>query len=813
VTHQAAPDFAGVLRQLRAEALLTQEELAEAAQLSPRTVSDLERGVNRTAHKDTADLLADALGLADPVRALFVAAARGRIPAARVLAARRQVADTAEADPGIDGALAPVTTDASQELLAPAQLPHAMPGFSGRQAEIDWLNSFLPPDGQQGTVVITAIGGTAGIGKTALAVHWAHQIRDRFPDGQLYVNLRGFDPAGQAMEPSDAIRAFLDAFSVPRDRIPVDLEAQAALYRTFVAGRRILIVLDNARDASQVRPLLPGSPLSIVVITSRNQLLSLVAADGARQLRVNLLPAEDARCLLVRRLGHDRVAAEPDAVDAIIGFCAGLPLALSIVSARASASPGLPLAELAVDLRGARGGLYTLDGGDERTDLRAVFSWSYHALSPSAARLFRLLGLHAGPDIGTPAAASLAGLPPAEVRAQLAELASAHLLADRDRRRFTFHDLLRAYARELADAHDSPSERRAAIQRVQDHYLCTAYRADELLGLSRDDDIALLSAGPLVTPENPGDHHQALAWFTAEYQVLLAALRQAAEHGFDLHAWQLAWTLTSFFDRRGHWHDAVTYQQMALDAANRLADPHAQAISHSCLANAYVPLKQFGDAHAHLLQALELYKALGNHAGEAQAHRSLAIVLDRQGRYPEALDHAQQAFELFQAASHPTGQALALNAVGWFHIQLGRHHSGLSHCQRALDLQREIDDQFGQADTLDSIATAYSALGRYQEAIDHYEQAVVLYRDFGHRSSEADTLVSLGDAYLTCGRPTAARDAWHDAVAILDELGRPDAEEIREKLENLATRPRSGNRGRMVSAERFQPPEAALREP
>ena len=673
----------------------------------------------------------------------------------------------------------------------PAQLPHSVAGFSGRQAEIDWLNGLLPGSADEtgGTVVITALAGTAGVGKTTLALHWAHQIRDRFPDGQLYVNLRGFDPAGAAMEPADAIQAFLDAFAVPPDRIPVDLDAQAALYRTMLAGRRVLIVLDNARDAAQVRPLLPGTPTCLVLVTSRNQLLSLVAADGARLLEIDLLPADQARGLLVNRLGNARVAAEPAAVDAIIDTCAGLPLALSIVSAHASANSRLSLEELAEELPKSRGGVYELNVGDKHTDLRDVFSWSYRALGAPTRRLFRLLGLHAGPDISVSAAASLAGLPPTEARALLAELTSAHLLTDRSRGRFTFHDLLWAYARELSHEQDSAEDRRASVHRLLDHYLGTAYRAHELLGPSRYDAIALVPAGPLVTVDELADHRAALAWLTREYHVLLAALRRAAADGFDAHTWQLAWAMASFFERRGHWHDAAASQQFALDAANRLGDPYAQAICHGCLAYAYADLRRYAEARDQLVRALELFQQLGDHTGQAQTHRSLALVLDRENRYEAALEHAEQALELFQAAGHRAGQARALNALGWFHIQLGRRQEGLTYCQQALDLQKEIDDQFGQADTLDSIATAYSALGNHHEAIAHYQQAVLLYREFGHRHSEADTLACLGDLHLAIGSPDAARDAWYAAVAILDELDHPEAAQVRDKLAKLASRP------------------------
>jgi DNA-binding SARP family transcriptional activator/tetratricopeptide (TPR) repeat protein/CheY-like chemotaxis protein len=697
------------------------------------------------------------------------------------------------ADPKLSGtAAAGVAAGASPgtglQRPLPAQLPHRIPDFTGRDAELSRLDALVARDGgDAGTsVVITAIAGTAGVGKTTLAVHWAHQIRDRFPDGQLYVNLRGFDPAGPAMEPAEAIRAFLDALGVPPDRIPLDIEAQAALYRTLLANRRVLIVLDNARDSSHVRQLLPGTPLSLVIVTSRNQLLSLVATDGAQLVAIDLLSSGEARHLLARRLGKQRIAAEPTAVDQIIASCAGLPLALSIVSARAAANMRLPLADLAEELRETHGGLYALDGGDTQTNIRAVFSWSYNALRPPAARLFRLLGLHAGPDIGLAGAASLIGFPAWQARALLTELTSAHLLTSRDNRRFTFHDLLRAYARELVETHDPAEERRAAVQRVLDHYLHTAYRADQLLRPSQYDVIALGSPSPLVITENLRDHHEALKWFTAEYPVLLAALRLAANDGFDVHTWQLAWALTSFFDRSGRWHEAAHFQRAALEAANRLGDPYAQAKSHGCLAYTSTRLRRYDDAHGHLLHALGFYRALGDQPGQAHAHRSLAWVFDQQGSYQEALSHAQQAFELFRAARHVTGQARSLSAVGWFHIQLGDPEIGLMHCRQALDLQKEIGDQLSQAETLSSIASGYQHLGHHQEAVAHYQQALELFREFGARHGEAVTLAYLGDAHLAGGDPAAALEAWHLALAILSELGHPEASQVRGKLDNLA---------------------------
>src|SRR5262249_3869064 len=416
-------------------------------------------------------------------------------------------------------------------------------------------------------------------GKTALAVYWAHGVTDRFPDGQLYVNLRGFDPSGSVMDPADAVRRFLDALDVPPERIPVDLDAQAALYRSQLAGRRMLVVLDNARDTAQVRPLLPGAPGCLVVVTSRNELTGLIAGDGAHPVTLDLLTDDEARQLLTQRLGADRVAAEPAAVGEIITRCAHLPLALALVATRAAIRPHAELRVLAEELRDAQQRWQLLTGDDPTTDVQAVFSWSYHALTPEAARLFRLLRLPPGPEVSAAAAASLAGLPVSAVRPVLAELTAASLLVEHTIGRYAFHDLLRAYATGLAGRLDTDQHRHAAAVRMLDHYLHTAFIANRLLEPARDP-ITLTSPAPGVTPQHPADHQQALDWFTVEHPVLLAAVEHAAGIGFDTHTWQLAWTLVTFLDRRGHWHDWAATGRAAVAAAHRLADRTKQAYAH-----------------------------------------------------------------------------------------------------------------------------------------------------------------------------------------------------------------------------------------
>jgi DNA-binding SARP family transcriptional activator/tetratricopeptide (TPR) repeat protein len=662
--------------------------------------------------------------------------------------------------------------------VAPAQLPPDVRGFSGRRDELAQLDEALRAAGEQPTaVVISALSGTAGVGKTALAVHWAHMVRDRFPDGQLYVNLRGFDESGSVTSPAEALRGFLDAFDVPPQRIPAGLDAQAALYRSLLAGKLMLIVLDNARDAGQVRPMLPGTAGCLVVITSRNQLSGLLAM-GARSLTLDLVSAAEARELLAHRVGESRVAAEFQAADDIAALCARLPLALSIVAARAATQPGFRLATLADTLRETHGSLDAFDGGDPATDARAVFSWSYDTLKGDGARLFRLLGLHPGVDIAVPAAASLAG---AAVRQLLAELSRANLVIECAPGRYTFHDLLRAYAAELAHTLDSEVEQRRALHRVLDHYLHSAYAAAMLLDPYRD---PITPAAPLpgVTLARLADHEHALAWFTGERTNVLAIIEFAARSGFDTHAWQLAWTFAEFLDRRGYWREGAASQHIALESARRMGDRSGQAYANRSLGLAHDQLGHHDEAHTCLRAALDLFCETVDLTGEARTHLSLGQMLERQGQHPTALGHSRRALALFQAAGHRPGQASALNAVGWRLAVLGDHQQALSYCEQALTLLREIGDRYGEAGTWDSLGYAHHHLGHREQAITCFQNAIGLFSDLGDRYHEAAVLTNLGDTHHANGDRDNAHRTWEHALHILTELGHADADKVRAKL-------------------------------
>jgi DNA-binding SARP family transcriptional activator/Tfp pilus assembly protein PilF len=664
--------------------------------------------------------------------------------------------------------------------LIPRQLPAAPAHFAGRQRELGLLTGWLEAGTAAGQTVILAISGTAGVGKTALALRWAHQAKHRFADGQLYVNLRGFDASSAPVAPADAISVLLESLDMPASRIPQRLDAQAGLYRSLLAGRQMLIVLDNARDEAQVRPLLPGVPDCVVLVTGRGQLAGLVAAEGARPLTLDVLSEAEARQLLDSHLGDERVAAEAAEVAELVGRCARLPLALAITAARAALHPAFPLASLVAGLRDIRQRLDLLDSGDQAADIRAVFSWSYRLLSEPAARMFRLLGAHPGPDISATTAASLAAVSEPEARAALSDLTRANLLQEQTPGRFALHDLLHAYAADLSDE----EERRSAIRRVLDHYLLTARTAVTLVYPSAHQ-IAVQLPGPGEAVERFSEPEQARAWLQSEYHALLAAIACAADSGFDTHAWQLPAVMREHFDRRGYYADWAKCQRLALAAAGRLGDHAAQALAHRLLSQALITARQLDEAHFHVREALKLDRRLGDQVGEGFCHFQFSRIFECREDYSRALSHDRQALRLWRAAGDLTGQAHALNAIGWISAQLGNYQRALSYCEKALELHRTSGDRLGEAATLDSLGYCCHQIGRYSQAVAYYQQALRAYADVGDRYLQAQTLIHFGETHQVNGHQEATRDLWQQALAILNDLHHPDAAPIRARLRDL----------------------------
>jgi DNA-binding SARP family transcriptional activator/tetratricopeptide (TPR) repeat protein len=691
----------------------------------------------------------------------------------------------------------------------PRQLPAAGLHFVGRDAEISTFMRLVDdacgvpddrdagphPDIMSGVIPIVIITGTAGVGKTALALRLAHLVANRFTDGQLYLDLRGFDPALDPLPTGAAIRSFLDGLHVPPDQIPAGLDAQAGLYRSMLAGRRILIVLDNAASASQIRPLLPGGGRCLVIVTSRRQLAPLAATEGARILTVDVFTATEAHELLAVRLGDARLTADPAATAELIAECARLPIALSIVAARAESRPAFPLAVVANELRGARRRLDALDGGEASIDARAVFSWSYEQLPPPAASMFRLLGLHPGPDITEAAAASLGGISRRQAGRVLRQLAANCLLTEHVPGRFAFHDLLRLYAAEKAVTTDDEDERKVATRPTVDHYLQSARAADLAIYPARPP-IALPAPLPGTSPETFAGHGHALVWFDQEYHVLLAVISLAAAQGLHTYAWHLPWTMEAFFDRRAHWRDWASTQEVALVAAGRTGDRDGQAHAHRGIANAHIEIGAHDVAERHLARALRLREESGDVAGQARIHLDLGRSAGAQHKDGEHLTHARRGLELSRSAHDALGEGYGLAEVAWALALLGSHQQAIATGHAALRLLRRIGHRPMEGSVWDTLGYAHHQLGDYGRAAACYQRAVQNLDQYGYRHEKAVTLMWAGAAYRAAGDAQAAGGAWREALAILEETRHPDAEKVRVQLRNLSGATDAASAGR-----------------
>jgi DNA-binding SARP family transcriptional activator/tetratricopeptide (TPR) repeat protein len=688
------------------------------------------------------------------------------------------------ADPTLAAPVAQITVAGPP---TPRQLPAPPSLFTGRGLELAVLDTTVGtrPDAGR-TVMISAIGGCGGIGKTWLALHWAYQHLDRFPDGQLHVNLRGFDATGRSLSPAVAVRGFLGALGVAPAAIPVDLQAQIGLYRSLVADRRMLIVLDNARDTDQVTPLLPGSPNCTVLVTSRHHLTGLVTTHGAHVLDLDVLPKSEARQLLVRHLGHERVAAEPRAVADLLSCCAGLPLAVSIVAARASRHPAFPLAALAEELRDAATRLDGLDAGDLRVNLRAVLSWSVRALHSPAARMFGLLGIAPGSDISLPAAACLAGLPMERARLVLRELENTSLIAQHLPGRYRMHDLIRLYAADTAYRDKAQEAPDAALRRILDFYIHTAYCADRVLDPARLP-IHLDAPAPGVHRLSPFEGPAAAtAWLDAEHANLVAAQQLAASHNKHHIVWRIAWVLDTFHYWQGHGHDRVAAWQAALDAAAHLPDPAARMIAYRRLGHAHTNLGHHDKAIESLHHALTLAEEYHDTPQQAITHRMIALAWLRQGDDQHALDHATRGLDLFHALQQPVSEANAHNAVGWCAARLGRYATARAHCRAALSLFRHHPDPDGEANALDSLGYIAHRTGRHRHAIRYYQRALTVFRDSSNSYEAATTLDNLGQVRLALGEHRQARADWREAVRLYQRQGRDnDANRVQQQLDDL----------------------------
>ncbi len=747
MAEQPGLGFGGLLRQLRAEAGLTQEELAEAASLSARSVSDLERGIHRTAHRDTAGLLADALGLTEPVRALFAAAARGRGPATKVLAAKQGQA------PGAFQAAATRT------------LPRDIAAFTGRQAELARLMGTLASMTVRGGVVgIHAIGGMAGVGKTTFAVHAAHRLAGNFPDGQFFLPLHGHTPGRQPLDPGDALASLLLTAGVPAAQIPPGVEARMALWRGWLAGRQLLLVLDDAVGSEQVLPLLPGAYGSLVLVTSRRHLSAL---DDARTISLDILPPDEAAGLLARLAGRPGLSPADPAVREITRLCGYLPLAIGMLARQLHHHPAWSLAERAAELSAAQDRLELM--ATENLSVTAAFNLSYEDLTPGQQRLFRRLGLHPGTDIDGYAAAALDGAGLATARRGLEALYDHYLLTELAHGRYRLHDLVRAHACALADRLDPDGDRELATDRLLDYYQHTAAFADALLARQARS-TAAARAIPAAVPVLAGPV-QALVWARAERASLLACLDQATRTGQHARIVALTAGIAALLSHDGPWAEAITRHATALRSARHLGDRLGQAGALTNLADVRRLTGDVPGAARDLEEALGIYHDLGDRLGQAGVLHSLGHVRRLSGDYPGAARDLEEALGIHRDLGDRLGQAGTLTYRGDVRRLTGDYPGAARDLEEALGIYQDIGNRLGQANALTCLGRLRRLTGDYPGAARDLDEARGIYRNIGERGGEAESVNEVGTLHRVCGDLARAGSGHRRALGLARQIG------------------------------------------
>lgn len=733
-------------------------------------------------------VLSEEYPLAEPLAALLV---RSLTQAGRTAEAldhyaevRRQLIDELGSEPGVELRTAyeealrdrPLSATGTESGPAsggprnapsrPAQLPTDVRAFTGREEQLEELTSHLLAAGDEpdatSTVVVSAVSGTAGVGKTALAVHWSHRMRERFPDGQLYADLRGYD-TDEPVPAADVLTGFLVALGVPGPEIPLRVDDRSARYRTELSERRMLVVLDNASSSEQIRPLLPGATLCRTVVTSRDVLSSLVSLHGAHRLVLDVLPLKDAVRLLSRLIGP-RAASEPQAAATLAEQCGRLPLALRIAAELALSRPASPLSALTAELDDRRGRLEMLDADDDpRAAVRAVFSWSYDRLPAEAAATFRLLGLHPGPDVDAYAAAALCGRSVADTRQTLDLLAGSHLIEQTRPGRYGMHDLLRVYAAWQAERHDGPADREAALDRLLIHYLAASCAGMDVLFPAESHLRPRIPAPETELPPFPDAAH-AKEWLAAEHAVLTAVTASEAGRGRAEHAVRLSTTLHRHFDSRGLFTDALVIHGNALRAARAAGDLRGEAEVRTCLGTTHRRLAQYDEAVRHHTESLALCRRIGMPVAEARNLTNLGVLHELRGQYREAAERHDEAAVLFRKAGDVGGEADTLNNLGIVHELLDDYETSAEQHRQALALFRSLGHAFGEASALGNLGIVLSRLDQHATAAEHFEQALALFRRLGHRGGEAHALSNLGDAHNRLGHHRQA--ATHQRAAL-----------------------------------------------
>jgi tetratricopeptide (TPR) repeat protein/transcriptional regulator with XRE-family HTH domain len=781
VAGQPGLGFAGLLRQLRVQAKLTQEELAEAASLSPRSVSDLERGIHGTARRETALLLGTALDLAEPTLTLFVAAARGRASAGEVLAAA--------------SAAVPRTATA----VATRTLPRDTVSFTGRDAELAGLLEAVAPAATGLVLGIHAIDGMAGIGKTSFAVHAAHRVADHFPDGQFFLPLHAHTPGQRPVDPADALTSLLLTAGLSAQQIPPGLESRSALWRDHVAGKRILLLLDDAAGHEQVRPLLPGAAGSLVLITSRRRLAAL---DDAAQVSLDTLSPGDAAVLFVRLAARAALRAEDATVDEITRLCGYLPLAIGMIASQLRNHPARTAAALAAELAATRDRPALMRAED--VSVSAAFDLSYADLSPAQQRLFRRLGLVPGPTVDAFAAAALDGTGLDVARQHLDDLYDHHLIAEPLPGRYELHELLREHARRLVTAEDS-ADCEASVTRLLDYYLEAALAAGRhFVGWASPYGATRTWQPPTDAPDVSA-LEQAVAWLEAERANLHAAADYAARHGISPHRAAIPDAMSEFLSARGYWDESATLHRAALSAARQAGDLRGEAGALEQLGNVLRDTGEYQGAVASLTQAAAIYRDLGHHVGLVHSLSGLGFLQVLTGAYPAAATSHKQALELAHEAGDLAAEASVLLSLGLLQQLTGDHRSASASLHRALAIFLDVADVSGQAIALNSLGVVQQETGEHATAIDSQQQALTLFRGLGHRMGQAYALNDVGLVHQEIGEYEAARSCHREALTMFRDLGNELGQaEALNRLGELATRVSAWTDARSLHSQAFR---------